>query len=157
VDIADVVSAHRLAVDRAPDLRFGRYIISATTPFTRDDLAALAHDAPAVLRRHAPAFEALYAQRGWQMFATLDRGVRERAGAARPGAGSRGTTLPTCCAAWPTAVTGAANWPSRWAASRTTRRPSGTGPTRWTTPAENQGSPDPALRPRPMPALRGAA
>jgi UDP-glucose 4-epimerase len=73
VDIADVISAHRLAVDRAPDLRFGRYIISATTPFTRDDLAALAHDAPAVLRRHAPAFEALYAQRGWQMFATLDR------------------------------------------------------------------------------------
>src|SRR3954447_10719944 len=33
-DLQDVVDAHRLALDRAPALGFGRYIISATTPFT---------------------------------------------------------------------------------------------------------------------------
>ena len=41
VDIDDVVTAHRLAVERADALGFGRYIISATTPFTADDLADL--------------------------------------------------------------------------------------------------------------------
>jgi UDP-glucose 4-epimerase len=32
VDIEDVVSAHLLALERADELRFGRYIITATTP-----------------------------------------------------------------------------------------------------------------------------
>ena len=39
VDLQDVVDAHRLALDRAGAIGFGRYIVSATTPFTRDDLA----------------------------------------------------------------------------------------------------------------------
>ena len=50
VDLEDVVDAHRLALERAPALGFGRYIVSATTPFTRDDLAELRADAPAVVR-----------------------------------------------------------------------------------------------------------
>src|SRR3954447_17289635 len=41
VDLEDVVSAHRLALERAPAIGFGRYIVSATTPFARDDLAEL--------------------------------------------------------------------------------------------------------------------
>jgi UDP-glucose 4-epimerase len=73
VDIEDVVGAHLLALERAPELGFGRYIISATTPFTRDDLAELRSDAPAVVRRHAPGYEAVYAERGWRMFDSLDR------------------------------------------------------------------------------------
>src|SRR5258706_194530 len=36
VDLEDVVGAHLLALERAPSLGFGRYIISATTPFNRD-------------------------------------------------------------------------------------------------------------------------
>ena len=36
VDLEDVVSAHQRALERAPEIGFGRYIISATTPFTRD-------------------------------------------------------------------------------------------------------------------------
>ena len=37
-------------------------------------------DAPAVVRRRCPAFEAIYAARGWRMFPTLDRVyVNERA------------------------------------------------------------------------------
>jgi len=73
VDIEDVVSAHRLGLERAPAIGFGRYIISATTPFTRDDLTELAVDAPSVVRRLFPGYESIYAERGWSMFASIDR------------------------------------------------------------------------------------
>jgi UDP-glucose 4-epimerase len=73
VDLEDVVDAHRLAVERAPAIGFGRYIISATTPFGPDDLADLRTDAPAVVRRHFPDCEAIYAERGWRMFPSIER------------------------------------------------------------------------------------
>jgi UDP-glucose 4-epimerase len=73
VDLEDVVSAHRLALDRAPEIGFGRYIVSATTPFTRDDLADLRDDAPSVVTRLFPSYEAVYADRGWRMFASIER------------------------------------------------------------------------------------
>jgi UDP-glucose 4-epimerase len=80
VDLEDVVGAHRLALDRAAEIGFGRYIISATTPFTRDDLADLRDDAPAVVRRLFPSFAAVYAERGWRMFDSIERVyVNERA------------------------------------------------------------------------------
>jgi UDP-glucose 4-epimerase len=72
-DIADVADAHLRAMDRAPDIGFGRYIISATTPFTPADLAGLRADAPAVVRRLFPDQEAEYARRGWRMFGHIDR------------------------------------------------------------------------------------
>src|SRR4051812_43130021 len=73
VDLEDVVSAHRLALDRAPEIGFGRYIVSATTPFTRDDLADLRDDARSVVARLLPDYEAVYAERGWTMFPTIER------------------------------------------------------------------------------------
>ena len=73
VDLADVVSAHRCALDRADAVGFGRYIISATTPFVPDDLVALHTDAPPVVARHVPAFEAVYERLGWRMFDTIER------------------------------------------------------------------------------------
>jgi UDP-glucose 4-epimerase len=73
VAIEDVVSAHLLAIERAPSLGFDRYIISATTPFAIEDLRELRIDAPAVMRRRVPAYEAEYATRGWKMFPALDR------------------------------------------------------------------------------------
>ena len=73
VDLEDVVSAHRLALERAPEIGFGRYIISATTPFTRDDLAVLRTNAPEVIGRLFPDYEAIYAQRGWKMLPAIDR------------------------------------------------------------------------------------
>ena len=73
VDIDDVVSAHRLALERAPAIGFGRYIVTATTPFTRGDLAELRSDAPAVVRRRCPGYEAVYEPRGWRMFEGIDR------------------------------------------------------------------------------------
>jgi UDP-glucose 4-epimerase len=73
VDIEDVVDAHLRAIDRAPAIGFARYIVSATTPFTRSDLAELRRDAPAVVRRLVPAYADEYARRGWTMFESIDR------------------------------------------------------------------------------------
>jgi UDP-glucose 4-epimerase len=73
VDVEDVVAAHLCALDRAGELGFGRFIISATTPFTRADAAELGRDAPRVLERAVPEFPAIYSARGWKMLPTLDR------------------------------------------------------------------------------------
>lgn len=73
VDIEDVVEAHLLALEKVPAIGFGRYIISATTPFRPEDLAELRRDAPAVVRRRVPGHEAEYARRGWRMLPSIDR------------------------------------------------------------------------------------
>jgi UDP-glucose 4-epimerase len=80
VDIEDVVSAHLLALERAPAIGFEKYIVSATTPFAREDTDDLAEDAPSLVRRLYPDLEAEYERRGWTIFPTLDRVyVNERA------------------------------------------------------------------------------
>jgi nucleoside-diphosphate-sugar epimerase len=73
VDLADVVDAHLLAMDRAPAIGFGRFIVSATTPFTPADLPELHRDAPAVVARLFPDQPAEYARRGWHVFGEIDR------------------------------------------------------------------------------------
>jgi len=73
VDVEDVVSAHLAAIERAASIGFNRYIISATTPFTRDDLDELRTNAPAVVARHVPRHREIYAARGWSMFPGIDR------------------------------------------------------------------------------------
>ena len=73
VEIDDVVGAHLLAAERAPAIGFRKYIVSATTPFLPDDLADLQTDAPAVVRRRVPEYEAEYRRRGWRMFPTIGR------------------------------------------------------------------------------------
>lgn len=72
-DIADVVSAHLLAAEKAKAIGFGRYIISATTPFEKADLAALRRDAISVVQRLFPNCMSLYANRDWKLFPELDR------------------------------------------------------------------------------------
>ncbi len=73
VAIEDVVDAHLLAADRAPAIGFGLYVISATTPFRRDDAARLRADAAAVAGERAGAWQDEYARRGWRMAASIDR------------------------------------------------------------------------------------
>ena len=73
VDLSDVVDAHLLALERADQLGFGRFVISATTPFSRGDLAELRRDAPAVVRRLYPDYERVYAARGWTMEPSIHR------------------------------------------------------------------------------------
>jgi UDP-glucose 4-epimerase len=73
VDIEDAVSAVMRALERAADIGFSRYIISATTPFTPDNLPMLGHDAPRVVHRIFPESETLYAARDWNFFPQIDR------------------------------------------------------------------------------------
>jgi nucleoside-diphosphate-sugar epimerase len=73
VDVADAVEAHLLAIDRAAQIGFGKYIISATTPFTPADLAELRDDAPAVVERLLPGYAAEYGRLGWRMFPAIGR------------------------------------------------------------------------------------
>ena len=40
-DVQDIVDAHLLALDKAKSIGFGKYIISATSPFQQSDLAEL--------------------------------------------------------------------------------------------------------------------
>ncbi|MFX0203307.1 MAG: NAD(P)-dependent oxidoreductase, partial [Candidatus Hodarchaeota archaeon] len=73
VDIEDVVTAHLLAMEKAPAIGFARYIISATTPFSQDDMLELRSDAAAVVKRIIPDYEGEYRRRAWKMFPTIDR------------------------------------------------------------------------------------
>ena len=73
VDIEDVARAHLLAVEKASSVGFAKYIISATTPFSRDDVSGLRSDAALVVKRRIPEFEPVYARLGWKMFPTIDR------------------------------------------------------------------------------------
>ncbi|MBV8711499.1 MAG: NAD(P)-dependent oxidoreductase [Solirubrobacterales bacterium] len=80
VDIEDVVSAHQRALERAPLVGFGRYIISATSPFTPGDLTEIRTDLPTTVQRYFPDYEEIYASRGWRMFPSIGRVyVNERA------------------------------------------------------------------------------
>ena len=72
-DLEDVVGAHLLAIRNTSMIGFGRYIISATTPFRRDDLQGLRIDTPAVVSRYVPCYEEEYGRRGWSMVPTIDR------------------------------------------------------------------------------------
>ena len=79
-DIEDVVAAHLLALEKAHALGFGRYIVSATTPFTRDDARELRTNAARVVSRRVPRYEDVYARHGWSMFPGIDRVyINERA------------------------------------------------------------------------------
>jgi UDP-glucose 4-epimerase len=72
-DLEDVVNAHLLAMQKAPTIEFGRYIISATTPFTPDDVYELSADTPSVVRRYVEGYEPEYRRRGWSMLPAIDR------------------------------------------------------------------------------------
>jgi nucleoside-diphosphate-sugar epimerase len=73
VDLQDVVDAHLLALEWAPAIGFGRYIVSATTPFCPDDMPRLRVNAPDVVKKCVPEYEKAYARLGWRMFPGIDR------------------------------------------------------------------------------------
>jgi len=79
--VEDAADAHIAALDRAPDLGFETFILSAPTPFTEADRAGLIADAPAVIARYFPEASRLYAAQGWTLPAHIDRVyVAEKAG-----------------------------------------------------------------------------
>ncbi|QHS61284.1 NAD-dependent epimerase/dehydratase family protein [Chitinophaga agri] len=73
VELEDVVEAHILAVKKAKTIGFGKYIISATAPFSQKHLGALRNNATAVMQELMPAYAAEYQRRGWRMFHEIDR------------------------------------------------------------------------------------
>ncbi|MHA7650358.1 NAD-dependent epimerase/dehydratase family protein [Mycobacterium sp. ML4] len=73
VALEDAVDAHLRAAACAPHLGFGRYVVSATTPFNRDDLTRLRTDAAAVFAERAPLAAAVWQERGWRFPDRLDR------------------------------------------------------------------------------------
>ena len=73
LSVEDAAEAHVAALEKAPALGFGIFIVCAPTPFSPDDCAELIRDAPAVVARHFPEYRDLYARKGWTMFASIDR------------------------------------------------------------------------------------
>ena len=65
--VEDAAQAHVMALDRAPALGFGVFIISAPTPFAPSDARALKQDAGSVVAGYFPDAPALYAARGWRL------------------------------------------------------------------------------------------
>lgn len=72
VDLQDAATAHLCAMDRAPDLGFGRYIVTAPTPLTPDDVHGLRHRAPGIVQSHVP-FQDTYDFLGWRMPTDISR------------------------------------------------------------------------------------
>jgi len=73
VDLADAVSATLQALERAPAIGSATYVVSATTPFSPADTAALVTDAPSVVRRLFPDHEVVYDAVGWTMCESIGR------------------------------------------------------------------------------------
>lgn len=71
--VEDSAEAHVAALERAPELGFGLFILAAPTPFARADAEALIDDAPAVIARYFPKAAELYARAGWRLPAHIDR------------------------------------------------------------------------------------
>jgi len=73
VDLHDVVTAHQAALQAAPRLGFGRFIISATSPFQPDDLPRLRGRAAEVVAERVPGAAVTLASLQWRMLDDIDR------------------------------------------------------------------------------------
>jgi nucleoside-diphosphate-sugar epimerase len=73
LSVEDAARAHIVALEKAPAIGFGVFVISAPTPFVRADAAALKADAAAVVGRLYPDAAALYARRGWSLPQSISR------------------------------------------------------------------------------------
>lgn len=71
--VRDICRAHIRALEAAPDIGFGLYIVSAPTPFSRSDTLALKQNASAVVERLYPDVGSLYAQQGWCLPQSIGR------------------------------------------------------------------------------------
>jgi UDP-glucose 4-epimerase len=71
--VSDAAEAHVTALQRAPAIGFGTFIVSAPTPFVPSDAEELKRDAAAVVTRYFPDAPALYAQRHWRLPASIGR------------------------------------------------------------------------------------
>ncbi|TWB80336.1 nucleoside-diphosphate-sugar epimerase [Nitrospirillum amazonense] len=70
LSMADAAAAH---VHAAAGIVPGTFLISALTPFQREDAPALATEAAGLIRARLPRVAALFDRRGWPLPARLDR------------------------------------------------------------------------------------
>jgi UDP-glucose 4-epimerase len=73
LSVEDAAECHVAALAKAPEIGFDTFIISAKTPFRREDCKQLSVNAPAVVERYFPQYRRLYARIGWTMFQRIDR------------------------------------------------------------------------------------
>ncbi|KAJ9151311.1 NAD dependent epimerase/dehydratase family protein [Pleurostoma richardsiae] len=75
VDIADVVQSCVCAMGKARELGWGKYIISAPSPFLRDEetLKGLDSDPGRIIRHLVPAAAEAFAKKGWKWLERIDR------------------------------------------------------------------------------------
>ncbi len=71
--VEDAAEAHVAALEKAPEIGFGIFIVSAPPPFSPEDCDALARDPAAVVARRFPEAAGLYARAGWRLPERLDR------------------------------------------------------------------------------------
>lgn len=71
--VEDMARAHVLALEKAPQIGFDVLIVSAPTPFAREDVIDLKRNAAAVVAKYFPDAAALYAARGWTLPQSIGR------------------------------------------------------------------------------------
>ena len=71
--VEDAARAHLVALEKAPEIGFGTFILSAPPPFARGECAELKSDAAAAIARHFPDAAELYARRGWSLPRSIGR------------------------------------------------------------------------------------
>ncbi|MFO6446207.1 NAD-dependent epimerase/dehydratase family protein [Erythrobacter sp. NE805] len=71
--VEDCAAAHIAALEAAPRVGWGLYVVSAPPPFTPADAARLKHDAAALIAERFPEAPALYAARGWVLPESIGR------------------------------------------------------------------------------------
>lgn len=71
VDIEDAVSAHLLALDKVCSIGFGKYIISATTLFSKSDIEELTSSVAKIVNRYFSEFNDIYESKNGRCFQKL--------------------------------------------------------------------------------------
>ena len=71
--VEDMARAHLTAMEKADDIGFGLYLVSAPTPFAPSDTKRLKQDAAGLISELFPQARDLYAAAGWQLPASLGR------------------------------------------------------------------------------------
>jgi nucleoside-diphosphate-sugar epimerase len=71
--VEDAARAHVVALERAPVLGFGVFVISAPPPFAPSEAEELKRDAAAVVARRFPEAPELYRRQGWHLPRSIGR------------------------------------------------------------------------------------
>ena len=75
-DIHDMATAYLAAIEARPGLGFDRIVVTATSPFGRDELAPLTQNPGQVVAQYFSTFAEVYERHGWKMFGSIGRVYR---------------------------------------------------------------------------------